>query len=283
MNRKLRISVTLFSAIWALAIPAAAQTSAAQQEHFVRNFALNPGGTLAVENYKGTIHVTGVQGNQVVVTVDKKFEGTNSDRKWWMANTQVNFDNDANRVRVGVEYPSCSWNCDDHSNYTGMVELTIQVPRHTNLEIQGYKPDVKLAAIDGDIRLKSYKSPIDIEGTTGGVHIDTYKESVRLHDVNIRGSLHLEMQKGEALIEAKSLGEEASIKIEKGTVVLRVPSDARLSVDYSGGRRSDFRSDLPIASEAGFRSGEVRGTINGGGTRLHLRTEKASFSIEGRS
>lgn len=283
MNRKFQISIFL-PGVFALAISVLAQTSAAQQEeHFVKNFAVSSGSTLVVENYKGTIHVTGGEGNQVVVTVDKKFEGSDSDRKWWMANTRVNFDNDSSRVRVGVEYPSCNWNCDDHSNYTGMVELTIQVPRRTTLDLNGYKPDVRISGIEGDIRLKSYKSPIDIASTTGAIKIDTYKETVHLHDVSIRGSLHLDMQKGEALIDAKSLGDDVNIETEKGSVVLRVPRNAGLSVDYSGNRRADFRSDLPIASEAGFHSGEVRGTINGGGTRLRVRTVKGSFSIEGRS
>ncbi|HVH86374.1 MAG TPA: DUF4097 family beta strand repeat-containing protein [Terriglobales bacterium] len=284
MNRKSRILVTLTSVVLALAISALAQSSDSQQEeHFVRNFAVNSGSTLAVENYKGTIHVSGGEGNQIVVTVDKKFEGTDSDRKWWMVNTRVSFENNPTRVRVGVQYPNvnCAWMCDDHSNYTGVVELTIQVPRHTNLDIKGYKPDMRLSAIDGDIRISSYKSPVDIESTTGAIKIDTYKETVRLHGVSIRGSLHLEMEKGEALIEAKNLGDEVSIETEKGSVELRVPRNAGLTVDFSGSRRSEFRSDLPISSEAGFHSSEVRGTINGGGTRLHLRTGRGSFSIEG--
>ena len=284
MNTKSRILFTVPIAILALAASALAQTpAAAPDEHLVRNFSVNPGSTLVVENYKGAIHVTGGEGNQVAVTVDKKFEGSDADRKWWMANTRVNFDNDSNRVRVAVEYPSCSWDCIEHSDYTGFVELTIQVPRRMNLELNGYKPDVKISAIEGDIRIKSYKSPIEIASTTGAIKIDTYKETVHLRDISIRGSLRLNMEKGEALIDAKSLGDDVSIENEKAAVVLRVPRNVGLSVDYSGNRRADFRSDLPISSEAGFHSGEVRGTINGGGTRLHLRTGKGSFSIEGRS
>jgi len=283
MNTKSRISLTLFAAMLALATFALAQTSAPPDEHFVRNFALNPGGTLNVENYKGTIHITGGEGNQVAVTVDKKFEGSDADRKWWMANTNVKFDNDPGRVRVAVEYPSCNWSCNQHSDYAGFIALTIQVPRRANLELDGYKPDIKIAGIEGDIRLKSYKSPIDIASTTGAIRIDTYKESVHLRDVSIRGALNLKMEKGDAVIEAKSLGDDVNIENEKAAVVLRVPRNTGLSVDFSGSRRADFRSDLPITSTAGFNSGDVRGTINGGGTRLHLRTGKGSFSIEGRS
>jgi hypothetical protein len=277
---RLSVFLALVSAICAFS-----QTpSAPQDERFTRNFTVNSGSTLAVENYKGTIHVTGTNSNEVAVTVNKTFEGSDADRKWWMENTRVKFENDSSRVRVAVEYPSsnCTLWCDNgHSDYTASVELTIEVPRKTNLEIDGYKPDIKLASIDGDIRVKSYKSPIDIESTIGGINISTYKETVRLHDVTVRGELGLKMEKGDATIEAKSLGNEVNVETGKGSVVLRIPRTAGFTIDYSGSRRANFHSDFPVTSEAGFRSDELRGSVNGGGTRLHLRTDRGSFTLEG--
>lgn len=267
-----------------VATSAWSQASETQEEHFSRAFTVNSGGTLVVENFKGTIHVTGTDTKQVFVNVEKKFEGTDSDRKWWMANTHVNFENDPSRIRVAVQYPNstCFLGCDDseHSDYAASVELTIQVPKHTNLNLSGHKPDMKISSVEGDLRIHSHKSPINIESTIGSIDIATYKESVRLRDVTIRGPLHLTMQKGEVTVAAKSLGDEVNIETEKGSVVLEVPRTAGLTVDYTGGRRANFHSDLPITSTAGFRSNEMRGTINGGGTRLRLRTEKGSFSLE---
>jgi len=255
-----------------------------QQEHFARSFALTPAGTLIVNNDKGSIHIEGTAGDQVVVNVEKKFDGSDADRKWWMANTHVTFENDPAKVRVSVEYPvvRCDSGCvqNEHSNYSGAVELTIQAPRRTNLELAGHKPDMRISATDGDIRIRSHKSPIEIAATTGGISIDTDKETVRLRDVNLRGPLKLQMEKGEAVIEAKSLGNEVNINTEKGSVVLRVPANTAFTVDYAGGRRASFHSDLPITSDAGYRTGELRGSVNGGGTRLNLRTEKGSISIE---
>ena len=77
-----------------------------QSERFQRSFTITSGGTLAVDNYKGTIHVTGTDTNQVVVDVHKRFEGSDSDRKWWMENIQINFRNDSSRVSVDVKYPN---------------------------------------------------------------------------------------------------------------------------------------------------------------------------------
>jgi hypothetical protein len=79
---------------------ALASLAQAQQpeEKFQRSFNVNPGSTLRVENYKGTIHVTGSNTNQIVVNVFKRFEGSGSDRKWWMENVKVSFSNDSSRV-----------------------------------------------------------------------------------------------------------------------------------------------------------------------------------------
>jgi hypothetical protein len=150
--------------------------SGQQTERFQRSFTLHAGGTLRVENYKGAIHVTGSNTNQVVVNVWKRFEGgSEADRKEWMENTKINFSNDSSRVSVKVEYPdwSCVF-CWLDNDFIRNVELEIQVPVKTNLDLDGYKPDTKIASVQGDIRIKSYKAPVTIESTTGAIHIDTY-------------------------------------------------------------------------------------------------------------
>jgi hypothetical protein len=287
MKRQTRILLRLLAlalaAAW-LAAPALGQGSEAQQDKFQRTFPLNPGGTLLVDNYKGTIHVTGSNTNQVVVNVVKRFEGSDSDRKWWMENTTIDFSNDRGRVEVKVHYPNQNWSCwlcgVGHSDYTAQVELEIQAPRQTNLEVESYKPDIKISRLNGDIRIKSYKSPMMIESTTGSIRIDTFKDSIRLKDVNVRGALEVKSYKADAEIDATSLGERADLESSKGTIVLRVPQETGLTVDFQGGRRSSFRSDFALNAEAGSRYGrDVRGTINQGGATVRLRTDKGSVEL----
>jgi hypothetical protein len=257
------------------------QSAAEQTDHFQRSFAIASGGTLQVDNYKGIIHVTGSDGNQVVVDVTKRFEGNEADRKWWMENVEVNFHNGSDRVAVEVKYPQ--WNCGfcwQGHDFTASVELEIRVPRQINVTVESYKPDIKIASVQGDIRIKSYKSPITIDSTVGAIRIDTYKETVKLQNVTLRGPLEVKSYKADAEISARSLGESATLESEKGSIVLRVPQSAGLEVDYEGGRRATFHTDFPLTSEAGRLDHSVRGTINQGGTRLRLRTEKGTVSLE---
>src|SRR5262249_8520520 len=250
-------------------------------DHFQRSFAIAQNGTLHVDNYKGTIHITGADGNQVVVDVTKRFEGSEADRKWWMENLEVNFRNDSDRVSVEVKYPQ--WECGfcwyGH-DFSGEVDLEIRVPRQINVALDSYKPDIKVATVQGDIRIKSYKSPITIDSTTGAIRIDTYKDTLKLQNVALRGPLEISSYKADTEVNARTLGDTVSIEDHKGSTVLRVPQSAGLDVDYEGGRRSSFRSDFPISSTAGSFSSSFHGKVNQGGTRVRLRTERGSVSLE---
>src|SRR5882724_4822230 len=98
-------------ALIALATPRlrSQSTSSDPSAHFQKTFSITPGGALEVNNYKGTIHVTGSDTNHVAIDVNKHFEGNDADRKWWMENVQVNFRNESNRVAVEVKYPQWTW------------------------------------------------------------------------------------------------------------------------------------------------------------------------------
>ena len=250
-------------------------------ERFQKTFSIASGGTLEVDNYKGTIHVTGSDTNQVTVDVTKRFDGNDADRKWWMEHVEVNFRNDSNHVSVEVKYPQ--WNCVfcwiGH-DFTAAVELEIHVPRQINVRLESYKPDIKVASTQGDIRIKSYKSPIELESTTGAVRIDTYKETVKLKNVTVRGPLEVKSYKADAEINARALGESVNLESYKGSIVLRVPQNTGLDVDYEGSRRSSFRSDFAITSQSGNFSSSYHGLINQGGTRLRVRTERGAVSLE---
>jgi len=267
----------------AISITASAQSSDEKKtDRFQRTFALNSGGTLVVDNYKGAIRVTAGDGNQVVVDVHKHFDGRESDRKWWMDNLEINFHNDANRVEVAVKYPSytCVF-CVQLHDYTADVELDIRVPRQTSIKIDSYKPEIRINGVQGDIRIDSYKSPITIESTTGGIRIDTYKDTIKLRDVTLRGTLDIKSYKADTEVFARSLGDNTELETDKGTILIRVPRDAGFELDFSGGRRSSFHSDFPLTTEAGRRwDHDVRGTVNKGGSHLRLRTERGSVSLE---
>ena len=199
-----------FAVVVALTAPAVfAQSSAnTNGETFQRSFSMSAGGTLVVENRKGTIHVTGSDTNQVVVSVRKIFEGgSEKDRQEWMAQTKVSFDSMPDHLSVRVEYPD--WNCVFCVNVDDEVDLTIAVPHAINVELDGTRPDMAISSIDGNIRISSNRSRIDVRSTEGAIRIETNRGDVKLSDVAIKGRLELTSNRAEAVIEAKSIDGDA--------------------------------------------------------------------------
>jgi len=286
-SKDMRIAGFILVVIGVLALAAPRLKSLApnneSSEKFQRSFNVASGATLNVDNYKGTIHVTGSDTSQITVDVTKKFEGSEADRKWWMENVQVNFHNDDHHVSVEVKYPNrdCVF-CFQFRDFSDEVDLEIHAPKQMNVKLESYKPDIQIASIQGDIKIQSYKSPITLDSTTGAVSIDTYKDEIKLRNVNVHGPLEVKSYKADVEIEARSLGDNVTIESGKGSTVLRVPQNTGLDVDFEGGRRSTFHSDFAIAAKTGSINSEssVRGTINQGGTHLHLHTEKGSMFLE---
>ncbi len=282
MHAKARKSVYLLAIAVMLTLIVSkvwSQTPATQAD-FQRSFTVSAGAKLVVENYKGAIHVTGTDGNQVVVDVHKVFDGSDADRKWWLENLKVDVSGQPDRVQIKVVYPSqiCGF-CWTTGNYSSEVDLEIKVPHKIDVQLDGYKPDIRVTSINGSISIHSYKAPMLIDSTTGAVHIDTYKDSIRLRDVNIEGDLVIESMKADTVITARSLGKNVDIQTEKGTITLSVPANASFNLDFQGGRRSSFTTDFPSISGVDYSGRTMKGTVNHGGPYVRLRTEKGSVSL----
>jgi putative adhesin len=281
MNRTVRgLFFTAIAALVVAVLPARAQANDSDEMSVQRTFSVSDGSTLRVENYKGKIAIRGGSTNQIAVHALKHFEGSDDDRKWWLENLKIDINQNGTQTFVKVTYPNreCVF-CD--TKYVAWVELEIAVPAKTNLDVDGYKPVIDVSRVDGDINIKSYKAMIHLLETAGGISIDTYKETVKLEDVTVRGRLRVKSYKADVTVEAKSLGEDASIENEKGSIVVRLPENAGVDLAFSGGRRASFRSDFPITTNGSYGSSRsIEAKINNGGTPLRLRTDRGRVAVE---
>jgi hypothetical protein len=277
-----RSQAVLLLAVLLVAAVQLASAQAAPEERFQKSFALANGGTIEVQNYKGLIRIEAAEQQQVTVDVWKRYLGSDDKyREEWLRQTSVNLDSAGDRVKVRVEYPShmvCIWNCD---NEGGVVELVIRTPKNVNLQIDGYKPEMKIIGTHGNIRIHSYKSEMDIRDTSGGIDIDTYKGDIRLDGVALNAPLRLHNYKADTTITARTLDHGADLETSKGSITLRLPADTRANLDISGDRRARIESGFAInLQSAGFASRHISGAINGGGPQLRIRTDKGSIVLQ---
>ncbi len=273
-----------------LCVAAVSQLVAAQaapqnnDERFQKSFAIANNGTIEVQNYKGLVRIEAAEQQQVTVDVWKHYLGSDDKyREEWMRQTSVNLDSSSDRVKVHVEYPSSTWHiCILDCDYEGgVVELVIRTPKNVNLQIDGYKPNMKIIGTRGNIRIHSYKSEMDIRGTSGGIDIDTYKGDIRLDDVALSSPLRLHNYKADTTITARTVDQGADLETSKGSITLRLPADTRANLDISGDRRARIESAFAInLQSAGFSSRHISGAINGGGPQLRIRTDKGSIVLQ---
>jgi hypothetical protein len=277
--------MSLFCLLVSSAMTATAQDEG--QERFQRRFPFASGGLLAVENYKGQIQIEGWDQEEVAVDVYKRFDGSTANRSRWLSETRVEIGVEGQRVLIKVEYPrhhhGFSTQTGDHDcdngQFGGAVELTIRVPRRSHLNLDGYKPEMTITSIQGDIRIESYKAPISIVSTTGAIGIDTYKETIKMRDVDIEGRLDIKIYKGEIDIDTSDIGEGATLDTYRGEVVLRLPESTRMSLKLDGGRRSQFESDFAVTFAGKWDQDKLSGTINGGGPTLRFSSYKGSLAL----
>ena len=147
------------------------------------------------------------------------------------------------------------------------------------------------ASIDGDLDLKTSGGSITIEdvqgfadvntsggriraeNVTGGIKARTSGGSITLEEVNGNveastsgGSINAEIPEPDDFIELKTSG---------GSITITVPKDQGYEVDLDGNR---VRADLKNFSGK-YEKDEIKGTLNGGGTRIFARTSGGSVTL----
>jgi DUF4097 and DUF4098 domain-containing protein YvlB len=169
---------------------------------------------------------------------------------------------------------------------------------HGPLKAETSGGTIEMGACDGTLDIESSGGSIAVDGGSGTLRGQTSGGNVtvvdfagdanvessggRLRLANIAGNLNGETSGG-SISAALSSPVHGDVKLETsaGSIEVIAPPDAALTVDAetSAGKVS---SDLPITATTSSGDG-LRGTINGGGKRLRLRTSAGSISIRSRS
>lgn len=294
------ISAAAIASTLVLAMPALAA-----EKNFDRSFDVMQGGRLKVDADGGSIAVTGTDGQKVVVQIRATGDEDNLD------NLTFSADRDGEGIAVIARKKSevRSW----FSNGP-RVQVTVQVPRQYNVELNTSGGGIKLKQLNGAANGRTSGGSIDLEaiqGTVqmrtsgGGISVRSVRGDTQLHtsggtivadqvEGGLRahtsgGSIRIEQANG--LIDAETSGGSINIdlaganegivaKTSGGGITLRIPSATKgtLNASTSGGSVS---SDLTMSmSESGKSS--LRGTLNGGGPEILARSSGGSIRVSKR-
>lgn len=256
-------SLILFAA-FALMLPAA--EGATLQGTFDRTFDVRAGALFALDNENGRITVSAWNQPRIRVHAVKRVESRDpGEAKKVFDALSIVPTLTGGGVRIETKAPKRNdglfdWIAGTSVNMTVTYEVT--VPASMDLQIDNTNGAIEISGVNGSMRVSTTNGRVECRSCAGDIDAETTNGPVlaELAHVNPTKSVRLESTNGRV------------------TVVLPKSLGAQLDASTTNG---SIDTDLPVRAME-RRSNTLRGTINGGGPQLRLRTTNGSISIEAR-
>jgi hypothetical protein len=235
-------------------------------ENIDRTFNVKPGSSFVLTNVNGRVTVNSWDQPRVHVVARKEVEASSSVLKDVMRELQVEFQQRDGGLVVKTHMPKrteggtalFSWLTGDRVE--AQVEYQITVPRTMNLDVETVNGAVLVTGVNGRHEVETTNGRIEIARCAGSIHASTTNGSIE----------------AELLTVAK--GQPLELETTNGRIEVSVPATLAVDVDadtMNGG----VRTDLPISTTRVSRT-SLRGTMNGGGAPLKLRTVNGGIAIK---
>lgn len=249
------------SALLLSSVAAAASLS----ETIDRTFDVRPGATVVLNNVNGRITVSSWDQPRVRVVAEKEVEGARGDVEEMLRALRVEMQPQNGGVVVTTHHPKRSegawsifeWIVGNHENARVRYEVT--VPRSMNIDVSNTNGSIRLSGVNGVHELETTNGKIDVSRSAGSVEASTTNGAIAVELLSV------------------ARGKPLRLSTTNGRIEVTVPPSAGVDIDASTTNGS-IRSDLPVAATRAGRTA-LRGTINGGGTPLRIRTTNGGISI----
>jgi hypothetical protein len=244
---------------------ATAASAAELTETIDRTFDVRAGANVVLSNVNGRITIASWDQPRVHVIAYKEVDGDRKELKEALRELRVEMVARDGGLVIKTHYPKeghdggsiFDWMFGDHIDAEVRYELT--VPRTMNVDVSNTNGGIHLSDVTGALELDTTNGKIEVTRCAGSLDAST-----------TNGSIHAEL-----LRIAK--GKPLSFETTNGRIEVTVPSNVAADVDASTTNGS-ISSDLPVTTTR-TSSNSLRGTINGGGTSLRLRTTNGGITI----
>jgi DUF4097 and DUF4098 domain-containing protein YvlB len=254
--------LSLFSG---LLLVGAAAHAVTLKDRFDQTVPLRPGSEVRLTNINGGVTFEAWDRSEVRIEAEKRVKaGSDEAARKLMSQIRIEVANTPAGLRIDTRLPKREEGGILAQLFNGSgdvnmdVSYKIHVPRHVALDIESSNGGITVTGTEGNANLKT---------TNGGITV-----------VRLAGSLKAETTNGGIDAELTELASgDLSLESTNGGIAVRLPRDARFSVDAAtsnGGVRSDFPVE---GGQTGRRS--LKGEVNGGGSRLFIRTSNGSVHI----
>lgn len=259
----MRRATTIIPWVTALFLLAGAASAGTLTETFEESYRVTPGQKLELSNENGGITIESWDRPQVQIEAEKVVKGSGQAAREALAELAI----EVRETREGIEVVTRSprkrgegllhWLAGNHVETH--VSYRIRVPR---------KFDVRLETINGTIRASDLDGALFFETINGSIRLARAAGSLEASTVN--GSIEAELNR-------VNRGSSMKLATTNGRISLALPSDFQAEIDAATTNGS-VESDFPISATS-FRKTRVKGSINGGGAMLRLRTTNGSIRL----
>jgi DUF4097 and DUF4098 domain-containing protein YvlB len=190
-NRLVLVSAVFAFALLALARPAQAQNDT---ERVTRTMPLEPGGTLRLRNFSGTVAITGTGGSQIEIDAVRTAPRERLNR------VKLDIHAEGSTVVVEANQHSDSW-FERHRNNVVRTDFTIKVPARTNLDLNVFSSSVDVHGVEGTHHVHGFSSPIRLEDIAGPVQAHTFSGEVTIRERSWRANQTIDVDTFSGRIE----------------------------------------------------------------------------------
>ncbi len=239
----------LLCSVLALAIAASAKVT----EKFAQTYPLEATGSIHLENVNGSVEIIAWNKAEVSLEAEKVArEQEGLDRM------HLKIESSPGRLYIKTEMEK-KWKFWDNMN--AQVRYKLMVPAGVTLEkIDVVNAGIHVTGVKGSVNLASVNGTVEAEGLTGPGTFATVNGSTRVAYASLAGR------------------PDITLKTVNGGCALKLPADAAFRLEtetVNGGTRCDF----PITLEKSGKR-ELRGTVNGGGSRVQMESVNGGLSVE---
>jgi DUF4097 and DUF4098 domain-containing protein YvlB len=229
-----------------------------------RTFKLPAGHQVVVQNLNGPVHVTAWESPQVrLVAIKTARAATDGRARAYLRELAVKVEESGGKLVISTRTPGAEGGVKGWlacAGVDGEVAYRLSLPREARLAA---------STVNGDVEVGGLLAPVRAASTNGNVVLQVDGEAVAS---SVNGNIRVSMRRA----EPRSAMELSTVN---GSILLLLPAEFRAYVDARTTHGS-VGSDLPLQVEGRRSRSRLVGRLNGGNTRMTLRTTNGSIWLK---
>jgi hypothetical protein len=201
-------------------------------EVFYRVVALEPGGTLQLENVMGDIEIRGWDRSEVEISVEEDEDAPFRGRVWLSGRrpsvTPIEVDSAGPVVKIRADLP-------ERERDVRSLHFYVSVPRSVNLDtIRGKEGDVTIADLYGKARVQIERGRVQIDNFSGSLDLAVGRGSVKAEV--------LDMRSDDTVVISAAEGDITLFLAEDAAARLKASAGGTVTSEFDLGRTLPARS-----------------------------------------